>query len=59
MPPQVVFSFANFCIKHDARLAAAAVLLQYDLYLRPSEVLSISGRDIVRPVVAFGSPWRF
>lgn len=50
LPPQVIFHFAAFCVAHDEHWAAAAVLLQYDLYARPSEILNVRGRDLVPPV---------
>ena len=58
MVPQVIFHFAAFCIHNKATdAAAAAVLLQYDLYTRPSEILNLRGRDIIPSVHAFNSPW--
>ena len=50
LPPQVIYHFAAFCVAHDEHWAEAAVLLQYDLYARPSEMLEIRGRDLVPPV---------
>ena len=57
MPPQVIFAFAGFCIREDAVWAAAAVLLQYDLYARPSEILNMSGTDLIPPVKAMCLSW--
>lgn len=57
VPPQVVYKFAAFCVKNGNASAAAAVLLQYDLYARPSEILGARGRDLVSPVEALSSHW--
>ena len=57
VPPQVVYQFAAFCVKNGNASAAAAVLLQYDLYARPSEILGVKGRDLVAPVEAMSSHW--
>ena len=57
MPPQVVYAFAAFCVESDQVWAAAAVLLQYDLYARPSEILNVSGRDLVPPVRPLCLSW--
>ena len=57
MPPQVVFAFASFCIKHGSLHAAVAALLQYDLYTRPSEILGIAGTDLVAPVRGMSGFW--
>ena len=57
VPPQVVYKFAAFCVKNGNASAAAAVLLQYDLYARPSEILGVKGRDLVAPVEAMSSHW--
>ena len=37
--------------------SAAAALLQYDLFARPSEVLRLRGRDLVAPVPTMSSYW--
>ena len=55
--PQVIFHFADFCIKQKAVEACVAVLLQYDLYARPSEILKLKAGDLVRAVDAFGTPY--
>ena len=57
VPPQVIYHFAAFCIQERCFEAAAAVLLQYDLYARRSEVLSSRGRDLVSPVPSLNSHW--
>lgn len=57
VPPQVVYKFASFCLNHGCLVAAAAVLLQYDLYARPSEILLLRGRDLVTPVAAMSTFW--
>ena len=57
LPPQVIYHFAAFCVAHDEHWAAAAVLLQYDLYARPSEMLEIRGRDLVPPVRNMSLHW--
>lgn len=57
MVPQVIFHFAAFCVDRKHFDAAAAVLLQYDLYARPSEILNLKGRDIIPSVRAFNSAW--
>lgn len=57
MAPQVIFHFAWYCVLHLEWDAAAAVLLQYDLYARPSEILQLRGRDLIPSVSAFNSPW--
>ena len=57
VPPQVIYCFAQYCISQDHVDAAAAVLLQYDLYVRPSEILGVRGVDIVPPVSTLTSFW--
>eukprot|EP00434_Breviolum_minutum_P035825 symbB.v1.2.031726.t1/scaffold3703.1/size65852/5 len=57
VPPQVIFHFARYCIKHSEIHAAVAALLQFDLYARPSEILDISGVDLVRPVKSLSDTW--
>eukprot|EP00435_Cladocopium_sp_Y103_P003230 s1575_g1.t1 len=57
MVPQVIYHFACFCVRQSEYDAALAVLLQYDLYARPSEILQLCGRDLVPSVHAFQSPW--
>eukprot|EP00435_Cladocopium_sp_Y103_P009898 s3109_g2.t1 len=57
VPPQVVNAFAEFCIAQGHIDAAAAALLQYDLYARPSEILGVRGVDIVSPVSSLSSFW--
>lgn len=57
VPPSVIFEFANFCVRRNQTWGAAAVLVQYDLYARPSEVLGISGRDLVPPVRMLSINW--
>lgn len=57
MVPQVIYHFAAHCTRNGDMDAAAAVLLQYDLYTRPSEILQLRGRDLVPSVAAFNSPW--
>ena len=57
MVPQVIFFFSAFCVEQGEMDAAGAVLLQYDLYTRPSEILNLRGRDIVPAVSAFGTAW--
>ena len=57
VPPQVVYKFAAFCVKNGNASAAVAVLLQYDLYARPSEILGARGRDLVSPVEVLSSHW--
>ena len=57
MVPQVIYHFAQYCALRQEWDASAAVLLQYDLYARPSEILQIRGCDFVPSVAAFSSPW--
>lgn len=57
VPPQVVLAFACYCVKHGCFQSAVAALIQYDLYARPSEILSIVGSDIVAPVRGMSSAW--
>ena len=57
LPPQVIYRFAAFCVSLNEHWAAAAVLLQYDLYARPSEILSVKGRDLVPPVPSMCLHW--
>ena len=57
VPPQVIYRFACFCLESGERDAAAAVLIQYDLYLRPSEILQLKRRDIVKPVANVSQRW--
>ena len=57
MVPQVIFAFAEFCVNLRQYAAAAAVLLQFDLFARPSEILNVRRRDLVPAVPAFGTPW--
>lgn len=57
VPPQVIFHFARYCVKHSEIHAAVAALLQFDLYARPSEILDISGVDLVRPVKSLSDTW--
>ena len=56
-PPQVIYAFAKFCCECDCVEAAAASLIQYDLYARPSEVLGLRGRDLVPPVPGLSQHW--
>ena len=57
VPPQVIFSFALYCCQVQRFDAAAAVLLQFDLYARPSEILSVHGVDIIPPVAGLTPHW--
>eukprot|EP00438_Fugacium_kawagutii_P027916 Skav231462 [mRNA] locus=scaffold1847:987492:988208:- [translate_table: standard] len=57
MVPQVIYFFAYFCVQQKQFDAAAAVLLQFDLFARPSEVLNLKRRDLVPAVNAFATPW--
>lgn len=57
VPPQVIFHFAWYCAQHDHVDAAAAVLLQYDSYARPSEILGVRGVDVIPPVGALSNCW--
>eukprot|EP00435_Cladocopium_sp_Y103_P009768 s2772_g2.t1 len=57
VPPQVIYRFACFCLENGDRDAATAALIQYDLYLRPSEILQLKGRDIVKPVANVSQHW--
>lgn len=55
VPPQVIYHFAKFCVDAGLVTAATAALLQYDLYARPSEILQLRGRDLVKSVPAFAT----
>ncbi len=55
--PQVVIRFVDYCIELNDLDIAMAALLQYDLYARPSEILAISGADVVKPVPSLNSHW--
>ena len=57
VPPEVVYKFSQFCIEQGNFDCAMASLLQFDLYARPSEVLSLKGRDIIPPVCGLQSKW--
>ena len=39
MVPQVIFHFAWFCIQVKQVHAVTTIFLQFDLYIRPSEIL--------------------
>lgn len=47
VPPQVIYHFAKFCV--EAGIVNAAT------YARPSEILQLRGRDLVRSVPAFAT----
>lgn len=57
VPPQVIFAFASYCVQQQHFHAAVAALLQYDLYARPSEILNITGSDLVSPVRGMTGSW--
>lgn len=47
--PQIWFLLASYIADHSPPMAAA-LLLQLDTYTRPSEILSLRFRDVIRPV---------
>lgn len=55
--PQVLFRFLDFCIEQNNLDVAMAALLQYNLYARPSEILNISGADMIMPIPSLNSHW--
>ena len=57
MVPQVIYHFADFCAVLGEIQASLAVLVQYDLFARPSEILGMKFGDIVKAVQAFGTPY--
>ena len=57
VPPEVIFRFAAFCTSRDLVEVGLIALLQYDLYARPSEVLSLRTRDLIQPVHSLCSKW--
>eukprot|EP00438_Fugacium_kawagutii_P020747 Skav227424 [mRNA] locus=scaffold1986:83849:88250:+ [translate_table: standard] len=57
VPPQVVYSFACFCVHRGDFHVAVAALLQYDLYARPTEILGVTTSDLVKPVRNMTKIW--
>lgn len=57
VPPEVIFRFAEFCTSSNVVEIGMVALLQYDLYARPSEVLQLRSRDLIKPVRSLGSKW--
>lgn len=45
------------CIQDDDPLSAAAILLQGDTYMRPTEILSMKKQSIIRPYKSRSSFW--